>query len=221
MPQRDPTRCILTFSNQHQTIRNIMEKHWFLLKEDPILTNYVADNQSITFRRAKSLKDNLVRSHFTDTPTDLSKHPVTTPCGNCESCPYLDTRNKVTLPNGEEWTQKYSASCWSTGVIYLLQCACGSFYVGKTRRTIATRIKEHITSVSAGYFKTVIGRHAAFHHNYGSLDIKFLPLNVIPCHERGGNWDKLLLQTESRWIFQLRADKPPGLNEQVSFAPFL
>lgn len=29
------------------------------------------------------------------------------------------------------------------GVIYKIECICGDFYVGETKRTVTTRIKEH------------------------------------------------------------------------------
>lgn len=63
-PKKDQTRCILTYSGQHQSIRSILKKYWFLLTEDPILSQYVAAQPSITYRRSKSLKDSLVHSHF-------------------------------------------------------------------------------------------------------------------------------------------------------------
>lgn len=220
-PEFEPTRCILTYSNQHQQIREIFERYWFLLTEDSILSSYVANKPTITFRKARSIKDELVNSHFVD-PTGVantSTHTLT--CGNCTACPYLDTRNKVKLPNGETWIQKHSASCYTSGVIYLLLCPCGDFYVGKTCRSLATRITEHITSATLGFFKTAIGRHFALKHNYDFVRLKFLPLTVTPFHDCGGDWDRSLLQAESRWIFRLRADRPPGLNESLSFAPFL
>lgn len=165
--------------------------------------------------------DELVRSHYVDSETPSSDSPVTTVCGSCTACPYIDTRSEVTLPNGDLWVQRHSASCHSMGVIYLLQCICGEFYVGKTRHTFATRIKEHITAATSGFFRTAIGRHFALKHNYSYGGLKFLPLVVLPRDDRGGDWDRRLLQTESRWIFHLRADRPPGLNEAISYAPFL
>lgn len=46
----EPTSCILTFSQQHQIIRNIIQKYWFLLAEDSILASYVTKKPSITYR---------------------------------------------------------------------------------------------------------------------------------------------------------------------------
>lgn len=38
---------------------------------------------------------------------------------------------------------------------------------------------------------------------------------------RGGDFDKFVLQHETRWIHRLKALTPPGLNEEISFASFL
>lgn len=185
------------------------------------MSAYIPAKPSITCRRAKFLKDQLVQSHFVD-PRSLSNQPATTiPCGNCEACPFLDLRNKVILPNGQFWTQKRAATCHSSGVIYLLSCPCGDFYIGKTRRQLSMRIREHVTSATSGFFRTVIGRHFALKHEYNFTGIKFLPLTIIECPDRGGDWDQLLLQAETRWIFRLKADCPPGLNECISYASFL
>lgn len=202
-------------------MRKFFEKYWFLLKEDSILSNYVTDRPNITYRRARSIKDNLIASHFIDVNSTNTNPPVTKPCGNCESCPFLDTRNQAKLPNGQLRTPRRPVSCHTTGVIYLLSCPCGSYYVGKTRRSIATRIKEHITAATSGYFRTIIGRHFALEHHYQFKGIKFLPLTVIPYSDQGGDWDRTLLQAESRWIYRYHANRPPGLNDFVSYAPFL
>lgn len=38
---------------------------------------------------------------------------------------------------------------------------------------------------------------------------------------QGGDWNKTLLQVEQRWIFRLHATRTPGLNDAISFRPFL
>lgn len=213
------TRCILTYSNHSKAIQGILLKYWSLLTNDTILTNYVTTKPSITFRRCACLRDNLVRSHYR---SDLGDPIIkgTVPCGGCGACSSLDTHDRVKLPNGKSWTSRHLATCSTMGV-YLLQCPCHSFYVGKTSRTWRTRILEHLDSAKSGYYRTAIGRHVAITHNYNFQGFKFLPLAVIPPPERGGDWSKLLLQQESKWIFRLNATSPPGLNEGLSFAPFL
>lgn len=94
------------------------------------------------------------------------------------------------------------------------------FHVGKIRRPFGVRIAEHIDAAKSGYFKTTIDRHVAFAHNYEFLGLKFFFLARVDRHDRGGDWDNMLLQIESRWIDLLKVDHPPGLNKTLSFAPF-
>lgn len=57
-----------------------------------------------------------------------------------------------------------------------------------------------------------------FAHNYSFQGFKFLPLRALTDMTEG-DWDPALLQAESKWIFRLQADKPPGLNESLSICP--
>lgn len=149
---------------------------------------------SITYRRSRSLKDTLVKSHFIEINTLPSPTTKGTfPCGGCDFCESLDTRLKVTLPGGYKWSPNHHVTCSTMVVIYLLQCTCNAYYGGKTRRVFNIRISKHIVAAKVGFFKTVIGRHIALTHNYAFHGLKFLPLTVIAPHDRGGDWDQALL----------------------------
>lgn len=91
----DITRYILAY-NSHHSLRSVFSI--VLLKEDPILKNYLPEYPSITYKTSRSLKDHLVSSYFSDgTQLDLCKKIGTFPCGNCEYCHCLDTGTKATL----------------------------------------------------------------------------------------------------------------------------
>lgn len=65
-----------------------------------------------------------------------------------------------------------------------------------------------------------IERHFGQKHLYKIDSLKFMALDRI--HPiRGGDFDKSILPTESSWIFNLKATRPPGLNDSISYAPFL
>lgn len=51
--------------------------------------------------------------------------------------------------------------------------------------------------------------------------LKVCGLDSITLWIRGGDPTKLLLQKESKWIFQLGALAPEGLNEELMFIGFL
>lgn len=157
-----------------------MKKYWSLLTNDPILSNYVTDKPSVTYRRNTSRRENLVQSHYTDRTLERSVTKGTFHCGACDACSSLDTRTKVLLANGQQWHPVRNVTCDTMGVVYLLQCPCQAYYVGKTSQPLKVRILEHAESARSGYVRTTIGRHVAFMHDYIFTGFKFLPLAVIP-----------------------------------------
>ena len=47
------------------------------------------------------------------------------------------------------------------GVIYKIRCICGDFYVGETKRMLATRLKEHKAACRLGAFeRSAVAEHA-------------------------------------------------------------
>lgn len=183
--------------------------------------NYITSKPCITYRHTTSLRDSLVHSHFSDATMGSSLTIGTSPAEHAMPVTPFDTLREAILPGGVRWNQRHHVSCSTMGVIYLLQCPCQSYYVGKTSRPFCIRILEHISAAHSGYFRAIIGRHMALVHNYKFEGFKFLPLAVIPPSDRWGDWDQALLRAKSHWIFKLQADKAPGLNNSISFAPFL
>ncbi len=52
-------------------------------------------------------------------------------------------------------------------------------------------------------------------------DFKFLSIERVLLHRRGGNRDRKVLQREAFWIFELKSLTPTGLNEEMDLACFL
>lgn len=66
-----------------------------------------------------------------------------------------------------------------------------------------------------------LGRHVLQHHEGRFPRVHFLILDRIHPSSKGGDWNKTLLQWETRWIADLGENFFPGLNKQISFRPFL
>lgn len=98
----NPTRIIMRFSRQHVTVKNILQKHWSILTDDPTLKTLLPKQPSITFRRATSLKDMLVQSEFKDQYKRFKQCHVTGsfPCGHCTFCPLIKKAKSFRIPNG-------------------------------------------------------------------------------------------------------------------------
>lgn len=66
-----------------------------------------------------------------------------------------------------------------------------------------------------------IGKHRTWKHNKNPHCFRFFAPERIHNDIRGGDWDRLILQREARWIHQLGATQAPGPNVAVNFKPFL
>lgn len=176
------------------------------------------------YKRSASLCDTLIHSHFSGTS---SWNPCgwlpkgTFKCGFCEICHYISNVNTFRLPNGRLFSPQYYVNCTTEGVVYLLKCGCGDFYVGKTMRPFARCIYEHMGDIKAGTLDTPMERHLGDKPGYKDINLTFTALDHVHPNPRGGNTDCQILKLEAKWIFILDATKPTGLNDHISFKSFL
>lgn len=127
----------------------------------------------------------------------------------------------TTLGFGEKYQPKHYSTCKTEGVMYLLLCECSCFYVGKTKMECWQRASRHIHAMKTCDPDLPLGRHVTTVHRASFPKISFLILDRIHPGTRGGDWNKILLQHEQKWIFHLNATSLPGINESLSFRPFL
>lgn len=66
-------KLITLFSSQHLEVRDIFASHWYLLHQDPVLRKHIGLRPELTFRRANSLCDRLVSSHYFSNPISTNK----------------------------------------------------------------------------------------------------------------------------------------------------
>lgn len=160
---------------------------------DTTLAPLVSDQPQITFRRAPSLRDKLVHSEYKTRKHDHTKQTGTFICGNCNYCQYMDTRKNVNLPNGEKFKSKHFVNCRTAGVVYLLLCECGCYYVVKTKLELWWRIYWHIVSINKKDPGLPLGRHSHAVHRDRTPKVRFLALDHSHDNPRGGDSNKLLL----------------------------
>lgn len=152
---------------------------------------------------------------------DPCKRWGTFTCEGCSKCQFMNTNKNITLPNGKRYKPSHFANCSTCGVVYLLTCPCSCFYVGKTKLEQSIRMGRHIKTMCTCNPDLPLGRHARDIHQGIFPKINILVLNRVHPNNRGGDWDKVLLQKETRWIVALQATSPPGLNDCISYRPFL
>ncbi len=90
-------------------------------------------------------------------------------------------------------------------------------YVGKTTRALRTRMIEHTSAIRRPDDTSSISHHFKS-ANHSLSDMKFLGIERILPHRRGGDRDKNLLQREAFWIFELKSLFPEGMNEELELS---
>ncbi|CAJ0966661.1 unnamed protein product [Ranitomeya imitator] len=200
---------------------------------DKTLDKYLNNQPSITYRRAKNLKDLLVHSyHEGQTPEKAfgSKGPKWGffPCNDCIACPNMSRASEFLSSDG---TQTYRITqhitCNSVGVIYYATCPCRKIYVGLTSRPLKIRVREHFRDITNSKdvedISTLkpVPRHFRTKHECNAKLLKVIGIDRVRIGQRGGDWRKNLAQLEARWISKINSVQPYGLNEILSFASFL
>ncbi|XP_075187502.1 uncharacterized protein LOC142258791 [Anomaloglossus baeobatrachus] len=82
---KDTIRLITTFDNGAYEVRKIFEKYWPILKMDGDVGSLLTDGPSITYKRARSLKDRLVHSHL-NPKNPFVNFPTLKGCYKCSGC---------------------------------------------------------------------------------------------------------------------------------------
>lgn len=221
-PKSDPgLRIITRFSGQHQRVRDLLQKHWYLLMGDPNVSKHLKAHPEITYRQSRSIRHHIIHSHYVPSSTVIANTKGTRPCHKCGFCRHIYASRNIVLPNGRVYSPKFLATCQSIGVIYLMICECNAFYVGKTKCPFFRCIRDHVSLVLKKKMETPISRHVGLCHQFDDTKMHFYALEYAPPNEMGGDYDKILLQCETKWISDLCALQYPGLNDVLSFKPFL
>lgn len=188
------TRIILRFSNKHTEVRNLLQKYWSVLTEDPILSSFVTQTPAITYRKAGPIRESLVQSEYKGEHRKyLCRQMGTFPCGECAQCPVINQSNQFTLPNCERFSARHFANCKTKGIVYLMQCKCGSFYIGKTQQKLGKQIGKHMYSMRIENLYLPQAYSITKTHRYKIPRVRFTVLDRIHIPIRGGDWNKTLL----------------------------
>lgn len=181
-----PTRIITKYCQQHGQIKGILLKCWHLLSMDTTLVSFVSTQPLITYRKASSLRDKLVCSEYKITKQHSTKPVGAFRCGNCNYCQYMNIGKYKDLPNGQKFKPRHFVNCRTVGIVYLLQCECNCYYVGKTKLEFWQRIYRHIVSIKKRDPSLPLGRHCHTVQHDSTPKVRFLALDHIPNNPRGG-----------------------------------
>ena len=132
--------------------------------KDPYLKQVFPKPPMVAFRRAKNLKDKLIRAKVPPIPPMRPKRIIKgmSSCNKplCETCPFVKKIHTFEGPFNKSQVKLNSAmDCLTENLVYCLQCKkCNQIYIGQTGRSLKERFGEHKTSVRTNQ-NNAIGNH--------------------------------------------------------------
>lgn len=106
-------------------------------------------------------------------------------CGRCKAC--VDIGNTISCKiikdfqtnDGDTYQLHDYTTCDTENIIYLIQCPCGLYYVGRTCRKLKTRIRELWRNIMLGLHTHPLSLHYKYKHNQNPKGSKFWALEVV------------------------------------------
>ena len=216
---------VTQYSTAANHIKRIIKDNWSIIDSDPTLRGIFPEPPLVSFKRAPTIKDKVVRSHF---PPEKKETWLKRPIGmfKCMHCPHcinvLPTKTFTDFKTQRVYTIKDHISCSSDHVIYRLTCSCpGIFYIGRTKRRLKDRLAEHKYAIRTKNFDYPIARHFAQAHNSSDSDLRIVGIEHIRPLLRGGDRLRKLNQREAYWIHELDSLNLPGINDSIELMCFL
>ena len=203
---------VVTYHPAFNLIYNIVSRLQHMLDASAEHKKVFPNKPLVSFRRAKNLKDNLVRAKLAPLQQeDQLKGCYQCGKSRCQVCEHMSEGDKfVCHVTGKEYRINSTFDCDSSGVVYLLSCkVCGMQYVGSTFTPFRTRFNDY-KSCSRRFDKgELVNQADSFRHflevgHHGFL--KDVTFQVV---------DKLFGDSrvkEGFWQFKLDTFAPKGLN---------
>uniref|UniRef100_A0A803JQT4 Reverse transcriptase domain-containing protein n=1 Tax=Xenopus tropicalis TaxID=8364 RepID=A0A803JQT4_XENTR len=214
------------FSVASEHVRNIIRKHWQVLKMGISNVKEFSIPPLMAYKRNKNLKDLLVRAdigpqkkytqRFLGTPK-----MGTFPCLSCAHCNNITKGEFFTHPHtGRTMPIRKYFTCDSMYVVYLIKCPCGLAYIGETTQKVKDRIKQHKSNIRCKQLQLPIPAH--FHQMKHSISqLRYQVIDNVDPLRRGGDRQRLLKKLEMRWINTLGTLSPGGLNREYTPMMFI
>ena len=150
--EADKTFLITTFHPYFKECDKIGERNWDLLAKSISTRPLLKLNMIKGNRRAKNLRDILVRARLPRiTPNrdkqDKSLKTTKNYCSkpHCQYCSLIDRSGRITsLVTKKEYNTRSQVTCLSNNIVYcLISNKCGKQYVGQSKRPLVERQRTH------------------------------------------------------------------------------
>ena len=211
--ENDRPVFVITYNPALPSLSQILKKHWKVMIKDPYLKEVFPAPPMVAYRRAKNLRDKLVKAKVPP-PSIRKKRQLNgmKPCNKsgCEVCPFVrrGSEMKIHLSNKSVKINS-NVDCNSQNTVYCMFCKkprCNQVFIGQSQRELKKRFSEHKTSVRTNA-KKVVGQH--FNepgHSISNMEVAALE----KVFDRG---KQIIEKRESMWIENLEAEFK-GLNQK-------
>ena len=195
---------VIEYNPSLPNIGLIINKYWDLLQlsQKDSVSCVHAYKLILAFKRPKNLRDYLVRSSSVDKNHHFSK--------TCDRRRFSHCKNAVFTSNctQESFQIRYSTSCTSQNVIYLIECKrCNMQYIGQTNQQVSKSMNSHRFDIN-NYDGQGYATNVALHFNSDShslVDFRFVSIDIV-----NNEMDRLCKETY--WIHKLDTLHPKGMN---------
>ena len=121
---------VLNYHPFNFKVRDVINKNFHILKNDPETSSIFSDNPLVSFRHSKNIRETLVHSSLAQASTSQKG---TFPClsSKYKTC---DSITIVSAPKSD-FHIKHHFTCASSHLIYCISCSrCDMLYIGETGR---------------------------------------------------------------------------------------
>ena len=209
---KDGVPFVTTFHPSNLVVEKIISRNFQILREDSRTSRIFNKPPLKAFRRAKNLKDLLVRNSL---PRNLlHQSPDTFPCNRtvCRTCPHVNSSSTTETPKGHVYIMGHF-SCITEHVVYCLSCTkCPSIvYIGETGRRLADRFREHRRDIINGRNDLPVPAHFNQPNHTQLEDMKVGVLKAGLTNQEYRKKQEMML------IFKYGTVGPRCLNQDFSF----
>ena len=195
---------------------SILKRNFYHLKNDRKLSKIFREPPLVAFRRARTIKSELVRTDLCSSESMAEK--CTTPCGSCRStCHLISQSSKVVNSKTNQSVPVAPGYCHSSNVIYAARCKkCDLIYVGETGDKISSRFSKHRYDAKKRPDNCELAKH--FYENKDHDFEKDLEICIL---QQGFKSLEERRQTEDKFACRLGTLAPTGINESRALGDYV
>lgn len=201
------------YNEEAGKIKKILDKHWSILMEDPVLREHLPTKPTIIYKKPRTIRNIVAPTRLKQNTTKtkecwLGDRKGNYRCGisKCGKCKYIDCKKKEVETEEERIPIKRFITCSTEFVIYAIVCPCKKIYVGRTSRKLRTRFGEHRRNMKnknksitnkiqedntqktkkGREYEHTLSRHYRIHHGSTIGETKLFGLEAIaPMNDKG------------------------------------